>query len=221
MFACLENVVSQGRLKALQKLMADSVNFESGAETAGSEARKVKFNRQAVNDSPETQAIIGKLRQDLNDHPAFRRIAMPAKFGRLMLNRYEEGMAYGTHFDEAIIGGARTDVSFTLFLSEPDSYEGGELEIVTSTGAQAIKLPAGCAVVYPGDRLHRVRPVSHGHRDACVGWVQSRIRSAEDRELLADLAEAINTLASADGDEAALLGLRHVRNRLIRRWSEL
>ncbi|MEM9690168.1 MAG: Fe2+-dependent dioxygenase [Pseudomonadota bacterium] len=212
--------MSKGRLRAVQKLLAASVSFESGVATAGREARKVKHNQQAVAASPEVASIIGKLKQELNDHSAFRRLAMPAKFGRLMLNRYAQGMTYGTHFDEAFIDGVRTDVSFTLFLSEPDSYEGGELEIVTPTGAQAIKLPAGCAVIYPGDRLHRVRPVTSGHRDACVGWVQSRVRSTEHREMLAEMADAIETLAAADSDSTALLTLRHVRNRLIRAWSD-
>lgn len=182
-------------------------------------AREVKDNLQAVNSRPEVAAIIDKLRCDLNNADAFRRIALPARFGRIMLNRYEPGMNYGTHFDEAFIDGVRTDISFTLFLNDPDDYTGGELEIVTATGAQAIKLPAGCAIVYPGDRLHRVRPVSKGHRDACVGWVQSRVRSPDQREILFDLAKAIDSV-SADTNDDALLALRHVRNRLLKRWSD-
>lgn len=215
---CLENVISAERLRAVQKLLADPELYEPGARTAGSIARQVKDNLQGVGARPEVAAIIDKLREELNRNETFRRITLPYRFSRVMLNRYEEGMTYGTHFDEAYIDGVRTDVSFTLFLNAPDSYEGGELEIVTATGAQAIKLPAGCAVVYPGDRLHRVRPVTAGHRDACVGWVQSRVRSAEQRELLFDLATATEALSG--GDEAELLKLRHVRNRLLRLWSE-
>jgi len=209
--------VNEGRLDALGRILSDESLFQSGSATAGHVARRVKNNLQAVNARPEVARIIEKLRTELNGNESFRRVALPAKFSRIMLNRYEPGMEYGLHFDEAYIDGVRTDLSFTLFLNDPDSYDGGELEIVTSTGAQAIKLPAGCAVVYPGDRLHRVRPVTRGHRDACVGWVQSRVRAPEKREILYDLAGAIDALPVEDDHT---LTLRHVRNRLLRMWAE-
>ena len=128
-------------------------------------------------------------------------------------------MEYGTHFDDAFIAGVRTDISFTLCLSEMDEYDGGELELVTSTGSQAIKLPPGCAVVYPSDHLHGVRPVTKGTRLAVVGWVQSRIRSAAERQMLFELSEATSQI-EGDSAQEGLLRLKYVRNNLLRMWAE-
>ena len=193
--------------------------FESGARTAGRLAKTKKQNLQALKDRPETKHILEQVREGLNKHPAFKNFALPAKLGRTMISRYEPGMEYGTHFDDAFIDGARTDLSFTLFLSDPDSYEGGELELTTATGAQAIKLPAGCAIVYPSDYLHAVLPVTSGVRLSVVGWVQSRIKSTEQRQLLHDLFVATQAL-EGDADSDAVTRLKFVRNNLIRMWSD-
>ena len=125
------------------------------------------------------------------------------------------------HYDDAFIEGVRTDLSFTLFLSQPDSYTGGELEIESPLGTQAIKLTPGCALVYPSHHLHAVRPVQSGVRLAIVGWIQSRVPSLDHRQILYDLADAtdrVEQTTNVSSDD--LIRLKHVRNNLVRLWSE-
>lgn len=204
---------------AFVKVLASEHLFESGARTAGRVAKSQKQNLQALNAQPEVARILKQVRDDLTKHSVFKSFAVPAKLGRVMVSRYEPGMHYGTHFDDAFIGGARTDLSFTLFLSDPDSYTGGELELTTPSGSQSIKLPAGCAMVYPSDHLHAVLPVTEGVRLAVVGWVQSRIQRADQRQLLHDLDTAT---ASLDGQAPAqtITRLKFVRNNLLRMWAD-
>ena len=209
---------------AFVQVLGDAELFESGDKTAGPAARRQKANEQAIADRPEVQRIVQQVREDLTNHTVFKRFAAPQRIGRVLVSRYAPGMAYGAHYDDAFIGGVRTDLSFTLFLSEPDEYEGGELEIVNSTGSQAIKLPAGCAVVYPSSHLHAVRPVEAGTRLTIVGWVQSRIRSTEHREQYFELGEAIAALEeqlSEAGDDvrASLTRLKMIRNNVLRLWA--
>lgn len=195
--------------------------FEPGTVTAGRAAKAAKANLQAGNQQPEVQRIIAKATQALQDNNLFQRFALPLQIGRVFINRYDAGMRYDTHYDDAYIAGIRTDLSFTLFLSEPDSYTGGELELQSPTGSQALKLPAGSAIVYPSSQLHAVLPVERGTRIAIVGWVQSRIKSTEQRQLIFELTNSIQSLAnSATSPEPALLQLRHVRNNLIRMWGD-
>ncbi|TWC35631.1 PKHD-type hydroxylase [Pseudomonas sp. SJZ079] len=120
-------------------------------------------------------------------HPVVQAFAIPRHIGRPIINRYETGMEYGLHSDGAYIHDVRTDVAFTLFLDEPDSYQGGELVIATTAQTFTFKLPAGSMVLYSAGELHRVTPVTSGGRNAVVGWVQSRIRDAHQREIIAKL----------------------------------
>ena len=219
MIVCLENVLSPSHVKAFVKILKSESLYESGDRTAGKAAKAAKQNLQAIADKPEVSRIVAQVREDLSKHTAFQSCAIPARIGRVMVSRYEPGMEYGTHFDDAFIAGVRTDISFTLFLSEMDEYEGGELELVTSTGSQAIKLPPGCAVVYPSDHLHGVRPVTKGTRLAVVGWVQSRIRSTAERQMLFELSEATSQI-EGDSAQEGLLRLKYVRNNLLRMWAE-
>ena len=213
---CLDEVLSQGQVNGFVNVLSDTSLFESGARTAGRAAKRAKNNLQGAAERPEIQRVVQTVRERLHKHEEFQRFAMPSKIGRLMVNRYEPGMTYGHHFDAAFIDGHRTDLSITLFLTEPDEYEGGELEIVTTMGRQAIKLPAGCALVYPSDQLHGVLPVTSGARLAVVGWIQSRVRLAEHRNILYQLASALPGLP--DGD--ATLQLKMVRNNLLRLWQD-
>ena len=206
-------------MKAFVKILKSESLYESGDRTAGKAAKAAKQNLQAIADKPEVSRIVAQVREDLSKHTAFQSCAIPARIGRVMVSRYEPGMEYGTHFDDAFIAGVRTDISFTLFLSEMDEYDGGELELVTSTGSQAIKLPPGCAVVYPSDHLHGVRPVTKGTRLAVVGWVQSRIRSTAERQMLFELSEATSQI-EGDSAQEGLLRLKYVRNNLLRMWAE-
>ena len=207
---------------AFVKVLGNDELFQAGSKTAGRVAKARKQNLQALNQQPEVARITAQVRDNLSKHTVFKQFALPAKFGRVMASRYEPGMEYGTHFDDAFIDGVRTDLSFTLFLSQPDSYEGGELELVTPNGSQAIKLPAGCAIVYPSNQLHGVLPVTQGTRLAIVGWVQSRIKSNEQRQLLYDLTTAIEGVPISDGSDAndTAVKLRFVRNNLLRMWAD-
>ncbi|MEM8497809.1 MAG: Fe2+-dependent dioxygenase [Pseudomonadota bacterium] len=205
----------------MRKLLANDALFESGSQTAGRKAKLVKSNQQGIAASAEISSLVEKIKSDLSQHPTFKRMALPAQFGRVLISRYEAGMSYGSHFDNAFIEGLRTDLSFTVFLSEHDAYEGGELEIHSPMGQQAIKLPAGCAIIYPSNQLHAVRPVTRGTRLCAVGWLQSRVRCHEKRQLLYDLDTTtahIESSHSVDADK--LLTLKHIRNNLVRMWSD-
>lgn len=213
---CLDEVLSQGQVNGFVKVLSDASLFEAGARTAGRAAKRAKNNLQGAVDRPEIQRITQTVRDCLDKHEEFQRFAMPSKIGRLMVNLYEPGMTYGHHFDAAFIDGQRTDLSITLFLTEPDQYEGGELEIVTTMGRQAIKLPAGCALVYPSDQMHGVLPVTEGARLAVVGWIKSRVRLTEHRNILYQLASGLSALPDND----ATLQLKMVRNNLLRLWQD-
>ena len=221
---CLENVLNESHVSAFVKVLDEPSLFERGTSTAGRVARAQKHNLQAIEDKPEIKRVISEIRSALSQHTMFQRFAVPFKVGRIRISRCEAGMEYGVHFDNAFIEGVRTDLSFTLFLSSPDTYIGGEIELQSSMGAQAIKLPAGCALVYPSDHLHAVRPVETGTRLAAIGWVQSRVRSVTHRQLLFDLAQATELISNAETrDEqmdAAITQLKYVRNNLVRLWGD-
>ncbi len=221
---CLEKVLSDAHVDAFVQVLGNEALFEGGDRTAGGTARRHKRNLQAASDRPEVRRIISEAREALNRHSLFQRFAVPQRLGRMLISRYEPGMTYGAHFDEAFIDGLRTDLSFTLFLSDADSYAGGELELHSPMGTQAIKLPAGCALVYPSDQLHAVRPVESGVRLAIIGWVQSRVRGLEQRQLLFELAEATKLVQDESGAQeglaTALRQLKLVRNNLLRMWAQ-
>ncbi len=219
---CLDNLLSSAHVGAFVKVLEDESLFADGERTAGPEARQRKSNLQALSDKPEIKRIVSEVRESLNKQPLFQRFALPARIGRVLVSRYEPGMTYGAHYDDAFIGGIRTDLSFTVFLSDPDSYSGGELELYTPMGSQALKLPAGCAIVYPSNQLHAVLPVTSGTRLAVVGWVQSRVRSLEARQTLFDLAQAADLLGSEEAKARAdgMTRLKLVRNNLLRDWAD-
>lgn len=205
MLSVLGGVLSRAEVAALRDAAA-AVPYEDGKLTAGRFARHVKANEQAAA-SPAREAILTKVRETLAANPLFVSIARPRHFARLLLSRYRPGMAYGAHVDDAIMAGARTDLSFTLFLSDPDSYAGGRLIIEEATEARRFRLDAGDLVLYPTSALHRVEPVEHGERIAVAGWVQSWVRDPAMREVLHDLdqvSEALHT-AGAPGDSFARL----------------
>jgi PKHD-type hydroxylase len=138
----------------------------------------------------------------------------------MLVSRFRPGMSYGTHVDAAIMDGQRTDLSFTLFLSDPDSYDGGELVLEENEGDTAIKLPAGGLVLYQTTSLHRVAEVTRGERLAIVGWIRSYIRSPEHREILFDLDQSVAALREIEVDRRVLDRIFKVRNHLTRMWAE-
>lgn len=168
-----------------------AINWGSGKRTAGAAARAVKENLQADGADPRVQALEKFVVEALRRHPLFEIAARPARISRLLFSRYEPGMTYGAHTDDALMGGGddklRTDLAFTIFLADRDTYEGGALVVQSPLGDQEIALDAGDAILYPAGSIHYVAPVTSGARLAAVGWLQSYLADAGQRELLFDL----------------------------------
>jgi PKHD-type hydroxylase len=203
---------------AAMRAALETEPFSSGKTTAGWYAKDVKNNDQSS--GPAAQKAMAAAREALLKHPVFSAAARPKEFVKLLVSRYRPGMAYGTHVDDALMGGKRTDLSFTLFLSDPSAYDGGELVIEGNDGDTAVKLPPGGLVVYPTTSLHRVEEVTRGERIAIVGWIRSFIRSPEHREVLFDLDQAVAALREAQADRRILDRVFKVRNNLTRMWAE-
>lgn len=215
----IENVLDIHAIQAISEALRDESLFEDGRVSAGGTAKKVKRNVQAKN-TAVVQGIVKMIEQKLRDHAVLRSAALPLKFAKIMVNRYDEGMSYGAHVDDAFIAGTRTDLSFTLFLSEPESYEGGELMVRRDDGDEAIKLPQGSLYLYPSDSIHYVAPITRGSRLSAVGWIQSQVRQQEQRQILFDLSTALKQLPTTEANHSARLKLLKVHNNLLRRWAD-
>ncbi len=215
----ISNILDAARLASIaDQISSNPQAFESGAKTAGWHAKQVKNNEQAV--GSVASALGESIEATLLIHPVFKAAALPKKIIRSLVSRYKPGMAYGTHVDDPMMGGTRTDLSFTLFLSDPETYDGGALVIEGSDGDNEVKLPAGSLVLYPTTTLHHVSEVTRGERLAFVGWVRSFIRNGEDREILFDLENLIATLHASKADRAMLDQVLKVRANLMRKWVE-
>jgi PKHD-type hydroxylase len=197
-----------------------------GRASAGSLAASVKTNEQVADDDETAIALGNHLLRLLGQHPQFISAALPERIHSPRFNRYRNGGSYGSHVDSAImrVGGSqaslRSDLSATVFLTDPDAYEGGELQIETAFGAQSVKLAAGDMVLYPSSSLHRVTPVTRGSRVCAIFWLQSLVRDPGDRALLFDLDQSIQAITSSrSADDPALLGLTSVYHNLLRRWA--
>lgn len=224
MITCIGDVLTFEELAKVRTAFADMV-FVDGKATAGHRAQRVKHNLQADRaKSPQSNEVEDIVLAALRRNAEFRRTALPRHIRPPLFSRYEPGMQYGRHVDDAIMGTtqrARSDLSVTLFVSDPQDYDGGELVIEASLGEQEVKLPAGAAVVYASSTLHRVAPVTRGQRLAAVTWVQSLVRDPAAREILHDLdlvRRACNRLAP-DGHETDLAYKTYVN--LLRMWSEV
>jgi PKHD-type hydroxylase len=219
MFMRIAGILDAASLEAVRSSLDDPASFEDGRRTAGWHAREVKRNLQAA-PSGLVDGVLRKLERALLKHEVLLAAARPKRLVRLMISRYEPGMSYGTHVDDALIDGVRTDLSFTLFLSDPASYEGGALIVEDSYGERAIKLPAGELILYPSTTLHRVEPVTAGVRLAAVGWLRSYVRDAERREILFDLETALREVHKDHGKSPVFDLLVKTRTNLLRRWAE-
>jgi PKHD-type hydroxylase len=213
------NVLSADEVAAVRGALA-TARFVNGRETAGFAARIVKNNRQAASDDDALAPVRALVLQRIMDNDVFRLAVRPKILTPLMFSRYEPGMTYGSHVDDAIMHGIRTDVSFTLFLEDPTNYEGGELVIETAMGEDAIKLPPGSMIAYPSTSLHRVAEVTNGVRHVAVGWARSFIRDAAKRELLFDLETARRRLFEREGKSTEFDLLSKSAANLQRMWSE-
>jgi PKHD-type hydroxylase len=218
MILSIADVLSAGDLEEVRAGLAGAT-FVDGQATAGWSAKLVKSNLQAA-DSPALTRLRTLVEARLRDHIVFALATRPKTIIGPLFSRYEAGHAYGTHVDDALIAGVRTDVSFTLFLAPPEAYEGGELVIDTPGGDDAIKLPAGSVVTYPAQALHRVNRVTSGERLVAAGWVRSFIRDPARRELLFDLETARRRLFEREGKTAEGDLLAKCTANLVRQWCD-
>ncbi len=188
MMLCIGDVLSREALDELTRSL-QAAEFESGATTAGWAAREVKHNLQLPQGSPLRLRIQKLVEQALQGNETFVSAALPRAQSKVLVSRTAAGGGYGNHVDNAVMGRpvVRTDLAFTLFLSQPQDYGGGELVIDEPQGEQTFKLPAGQMVLYPATTLHRVNPVTHGVRHVVAGWVQSLVRDPRLREMLFEL----------------------------------
>lgn len=216
----LDAILDAHALAAIEQVIQQDGIFEDGKKTAGRTARKVKNNLQANAALPEVKGALKMVEQALQASPVFRAAALPKQFSRVMFSRYLPGMHYGSHVDDPFIDNVRTDLSFTLFLSEPDSYEGGELVLSKPDGDEYIKPAKGSLYVYPSTTLHHVAEVTSGSRLAAVGWVQSRVRLEEHRALLFDLHQALIALPDTPENQASRLHLLKAKSNLMRLWAD-
>lgn len=219
MHIAIAQVLDQTELAELRAAL-EHVRFLDGRASAGYAAREVKDNRQADPLDKKAAALRRLVADKLMSNELFRLAARPKQLSSILFSRYEPGRKYGSHVDDAIMGGMRADVSFTLFLSDPASYDGGELVIETPGGDEAIKLDAGSMIVYPATSLHRVSEITRGERLAAVGWARSFIRDAAKRELLFDLDTARSRLFARDGKSADYDLLSKSSANLLRMWAE-
>ncbi|MFV1872598.1 MAG: Fe2+-dependent dioxygenase [Oleiphilus sp.] len=222
----IKNVLSQEQLVHIQNLLAEA-EWQDGLQTAGQQSASVKANHQLAEQSELAQYLGDQVLDALSTHPLFISAALPLKIYPPMFNRYQRHETYGLHVDNAmrVVPGTpvrvRTDLSATLFLSEPDEYEGGELRIEDYCGAKEIKLSAGDLILYPATLLHTVKPVVSGCRLASFFWIQSMVRQHEHRSILFELDQSIQSLSQENGHEHPdTLRLSGVYQNLIRQWSD-
>ena len=218
MILVIANVLDMHEVAAL-RTAADKLDFVDGNTTAGRYARDVKQNQQAK-PSKVLDGLFEKVRMALMAHEVFQAAARPRKFARVLLSRYRTGMEYGLHVDDPIMQGNRTDLSFTLPLSDPEDYDGGGLVIDDGIEERVIRLAAGDAVLYPTSALHRVDPVTRGERMAFVGWITSRVRDQSRREILYDLDVATREVFAASGKTPAFDRLFKAKSNLYRMWAD-
>ena len=218
MIITVPDILNSRELDELRSLLI-AVSYGDGSRTAGWAAHGVKSNLQA-DENAELQLARESIQQHLLAHPVFASATRAKTIVGPQFSRYEPGHAYGYHTDDAIMAGVRTDVSFTVFLSPPDSYDGGELIIETTSGDEFFKLEPGSIVTYPATFLHRVAPVTQGVREAAVGWVRSYVRDAGQREILFDLDAARQSLFDRHGKTAAFDRLSKVAANLLRMWAD-
>lgn len=207
------------------RAMLDAADWTDGRETVGAQGAQVKRNQQLPDASPLRQQLGQLVLAALAKHPLYHAAALPLRTLSPRFNRYQGGGQYGFHVDGAVMALSsdaqlRSDVSCTLFLSEPDEYDGGELIVNDTYGEHEVKLPAGDLIVYPSSSLHRVTPVTRGARVAAFFWVQSLIRDDSRRRLLFELDASIQRLTQGGADAASLLQLSGVYHNLLRQWAE-
>lgn len=223
MLLTLPNVLTQERLKSVTDILTNAP-FVNGSLSAGSAAKRVKNNEEVAMNASQINDLNNIVMGSLVANPLYKSAALPLRVAAPFYARYSQDMAYGDHVDDPVMGGAnpyRSDVSITIFLSSPKSYDGGELVINTSFGEQQVKLKAGDAVMYPSSSLHHVNPVTNGERLVAVTWVQSMVRSAEQRELLHNMNIARESLLqkAPQSEETKAIDICYAN--LVRMWADV
>jgi PKHD-type hydroxylase len=220
------DVLTAEQLARCRQVLA-AADWVDGQVTAGHQSARAKDNMQIAEDHPAAREMGGLVLQALETNALFMAAALPLKVFPPLFNRYQKGQSFGNHVDNAIrqVRGTphrvRTDLSATLFLNDPDEYEGGELQVEDTYGAHAVKLPAGHLILYPASSLHNVRPVTAGARLASFFWIQSMVRDDGERTLLFDLDMAIQRLGSEAPDHPATIQLTSIYHNLLRRWADV
>lgn len=224
----IPQLLSEQQVRLLRaRLDAADAPWVDGRATAGYQGAAVKHNQQIAEQSTLGRELGDIVLTALERNPLFISAALPQRVYPPLFNRYEGGMAFGNHVDGAIrlLPGTgekiRTDLSATLFLAPPDSYDGGELLIEDTYGTHAVKLAAGDAVLYPASSLHRVEPVTRGARIASFFWVQSMVRDDARRAMLFDLDRAIQRLNTRVADDPAMVDLVGIYHNLLRQWADV
>lgn len=227
MLLAIPEVLTPAEVAAARAAL-DAAEWIDGRVTAGEQSAAVKQNAQLAEGSPVAQALGEMILGGLARSPLFISAALPQRIFPPLFNRYGEGASFGVHVDNAIraIPGTpirlRTDLSCTLFFSEPEEYDGGELIIEDVYGPQRVKLPAGHLILYPSTSLHRVTPITRGARVASFFWLQSMIRADDQRALLFDLDQTIQRLAlEKDGNDPSVVSLSGVYHNLLRQWADV
>jgi PKHD-type hydroxylase len=222
---CVPDVLTAQELAALRADL-QSAPFVDGSSTAGWSARTVKKNQQIDPDSAGYERMADIVRAAFHRNGLLQAALLPAANTRPLFNRYVGGMEYGAHVDAPVMGtmggAVRSDIAITVFLSDPDRYDGGELVTHASGGIEyKFKLEAGAAIAYPANTLHHVSPVTRGARDAAIIWVQSMVRDPARRELLWDLENAKRDLFSREGKSRAFDAVSRSHANLLRMWAEV
>jgi PKHD-type hydroxylase len=222
----IPEVLNAEQVAACRRLL-ETGNWIDGRVTAGHQSARTKDNQQLPEDHEHAKQLGDTILVALEHSPLFMAAALPLKVFPPLFNRYTEGQSFGNHVDNAIrqVTGTphrvRTDLSATLFFSNPDEYDGGELVIEDTYGVHAVKLPAGHLILYPASSLHHVRPITRGARLASFFWIQSMVRDDGERSLLFDLDVAIQRLATDVPEHPTIVELTSLYHNMLRRWADV
>lgn len=222
MLVQIPELLNSAQVDKIKEILA-TASFVDGKLTAGMAAKRVKENEELQQDPEVLQRLYRIVMASVGQNARFRSAALPNRVADFIFARYQPGMHYGDHVDDPIMGGGkfRTDVSMTVFLNDPDSYEGGELVIRTPFGDQKVKLAAGSAVVYPSSSVHHVAEVTKGERLVALTWIQSFVRNAQQRELLFELDQAREHLLREDSDAEHAKQVDRSYVNLLRMWADV
>lgn len=225
MIVHIPNVLNADEVAQCRQIMTRA-EWIDGRVTAGHQSAQVKHNLQVPEASPEHRLMGEMILKALERTPLFISAVLPHTVFPPLFNRYDAAMSFGAHVDNAIRRTQaglkiRTDVSATLFLNDPEDYDGGELTVEDTYGSHSVKLPAGDLVVYPSDSLHHVTPVTRGARLASFFWIQSLVRERAQRALLFELDGAIMRLSRDTPGHPSLLSLTSIYHNLLRQWAEV